>query len=197
MISPDRNDGQFFYHFFFSFWSWNQIGDTYLNLQLPRKKSKQRKLHALFNASLGPLKSEHFLRTIKKFGNWFIRKIFLLSFLFSCWHNNYYASFLWKLFQKKSGISEEYENSKQSAIAMKQCIEMQWVRKPNIYIHSTKLTFNYDCNGNNHWESQCKTEEFIVHSCRNKRVICLNLFNSWFIVVPAACQSRKKTWIVS
>lgn len=106
--------------------------------------------------------------------------------------------FFENVFKKKCRISEEYENSKQNAFAMKQCIEMQWVHKPNIYIHSTKLTFNYDCNGNNHWESQCKTEEFIVHSCRNKRVICLNLFNSWFIVVPAACRSRKKeTWIVS
>lgn len=45
-------------------------------------------------------------------------------------------------------------------------------------------------------KSQCKTEKFIVHSCRNKRVICLNLFNSWAIVIPAtriAQQIKKHT----
>lgn len=179
------------------FWSLNQIGNTHSKLELLRKKcgiSEEKKMSSE-NCTVwvqGTLNSEHFLRTIKMFDNWFIREIFLLSFLFSCWHDYYFASFLWKLFKKKCRISEENENSKQNAIAMKQCIEMQRVHKPNIYIQSTKLTFNYDCNGNNHWESQCKTEEFIVHSCRNKRVICLNLFNSWFIVVPAACRSRKK-----
>lgn len=56
----------------------------------------------------------------------------------------------------------------------------------------SNVTFNYDCNGNNHWKSQCKTEEFIVHSCRNKRVICLNLFNSWVIVIPAVWVERER-----
>lgn len=55
--------------------------------------------------------------------------------------------------------------------------------------------------GNNHWESEseqntrrCKTEQFIVHSCRNKRVICLNLFNSWvmaIITLHKRCSGKK------
>lgn len=68
---------------------------------------------------------------------------------------------------------------------------MQWNHMSKIRICLTKATFNYDCKGNNYRESQCETEEFIVRSCCNKRVICLNLFQQ----LAHCCTCHKyKTW---